>query len=147
MIFPQIFEIPKKSSQPPFVMQINCGEMYKRQFGSTYEHTDILENLIKEGYVMENDKMLYLKELIAEADAEEARLSNADVDAALADEYAKLKADFLAKRDEKIAEIRLAKKVYADRYAVEEKLYAEELSKAEPVADEEPVAEEIVEGE
>ena len=96
---------------------------------------------------MENDKMLYLKELIAEADAEETRLSNADVDAALADEYAKLKADFLAKRDEKIAEIRLAKKVYADRYAVEEKLYAEELAKTEPVAEEQPVAEEIVEGE
>lgn len=146
-MFQQIFEIPKKSSQPPFIFEMNYGELYKRQFGSTYEHTDILENLIKEGYVMENDKMLYLKELIAEADAEEARLSNADVDAALADEYAKLKADFLAKRDEKIAEIRLAKKVYADRYAVEEKLYAEELAKAEPVAEEQPVAEEIVEGE
>lgn len=91
---------------------------------------------------MENDKMIYLKELIAELDTEEARLLNEDIDVALADDIAKLKADFIENRDAKVNDIRLAKKVYATRYAIEEKLYAEELAKAE-----EPTVEEIVEGE
>lgn len=80
---------------------------------------------------MENDKMLYLKELIAELDTEEAKLLNEDIDVALADEIARLKADFIASRDAKVEEIRLAKRVYANRYAVEEQLYAEQLAHTE----------------
>lgn len=131
--------LPTKTKQPPFISEISTNDMYKQQFHKEfYKYTDILENFIKEGYIMENDKMLYLKELIAELDNEEARLLNEDIDVALADEIARLKAEFVANRDAKVEEIRLAKKVYANRYAIEEKLYAEQLALAnEPAENEE----------
>lgn len=131
--------LPTKTKRPPFISEISTNDIYTQQFKKEfYKHTDILENFIKEGYIMENDKMLYLKELIAELDTEEARLLNEDIDVALADEIARLKAEFVANRDAKVEEIRLAKKVYANRYAIEEKLYAEQLALAnEPAENEE----------
>lgn len=131
--------LPTKTKQPPFISEISTSDMYKQQFHEEfYKYTDIIEKFVKEGYVMENDKMLYLKELIAELDSEEVRLLNEDIDVALADEIARLKAEFVANRDAKVEEIRLAKKVYANRYAVEEKLYAEQLALAnEPAENEE----------